>query len=155
MKLFKQGYQTPPQTVKFGAGGITSDGNLSVDSSGEITILTEKHTSIKQRFRAGRTGASGVSDVFFWAEISTDGGNNWDVLGNSVDITLSSSNDVTVFFDIANLKLPAGIMLRNRFARSSDGDDSGDLRPATPSATLVAAGVPVAPSAQITVYTVN
>lgn len=72
-----------------------------------------------------------------------------------MDISLDSSNDVTVFFDISSVKLPVGVMLRNRFARSGDGDNSGDLRPASPSATLSGLGVPVAPSAQITVYVLN
>lgn len=63
-----------PKTVTFGVGGTTSDGSVSIDSNGEITVLQEKYFSIKQRFRTGRSGASGVSDVFFWAEISVDGG---------------------------------------------------------------------------------
>ena len=40
------------------------------------------------------------------------------------------------------------------FARSSTGNDSGNLIPSTPSAALMAAGAPVAPSAQITIYDV-
>lgn len=149
------GISDTPQTVKFGAGGTTSDGSLSVDSDGIITILKDKYLSIKQRFRAGRSGASGTSDLFFWAEISLDGGLSWSVIGNSVDIALENSSDTTVFFDLANIRLPAGVKLRNRFARSGDSDDSGDLRPLLPSTALQALDVPLAPSAQITVYTTD
>lgn len=146
------GVEDVATTVTFGAGGTTADGSVTVASDGVVTINTAGYFSIKQRFRAGRTGASGVSQVFFWAEISTDGGSSWAVTGNSVDIPLSDSNDTIVFFDLSFLSLPAGVKVRNRFARSSTGNNSGDLRAASPSAALQALGVQDAPSAQITVY---
>ena len=149
------GITDTPKTIVFGAGGMTTDGGATVAANGEVTVNIANYYSIKQRFRAGRTGASGISELFFWAEISNDGGSNWTVLGNSVDITLDSSNDTTVFYDMAKVYLPVGIIIRNRFARSSTGDDSGDLRSATPSTILTGLGVPIAPSSQITIYTVN
>lgn len=144
-----------PQTVTFGAGGTTDDGGAVIGADGVITVNDAGFWSVKQRFRAGRTGASGVSILFFWAEISVDGGTNWSIIGNSVSIPLDSSNDTSIFFDIANIQVPAGTKLRNRFARSSTGDDSGDLRVGVPSAALQAAGVPDAPSAQATFYKIN
>lgn len=149
------GITDTPQTVTFGAGGTTDDGGAVIGADGIITVNDEGFWSVKQRFRAGRTGASGVSILFFWAEISVDGGANWAITGNSVSIPLDSSNDTSVFFDIANIQVPAGTKLRNRFARSSTGDDSGDLRVGVPSATLQAEGVPNAPSAQATFYKIN
>lgn len=149
------GITDTPKTVVFGAGGTTTDGGATIASNGEVTVNISNYYSIKQRFRAGRTGASGISEIFFWVELSVDGGSSWNILGNSVDIALNNSNDTTVFFDIANVYLPVGAMLRNRFARSSNGNDSGDLRPAAPSAALAGLGVPVAPSSQITIYTIN
>lgn len=142
-------------TIKFGGGGTSGDGHVTVGADGSITINTDSYLSLKQRFRAGRTGASGVSQIFFWAEVSTDGGTTWTVIGNSVGMPLNSSEDSSLFFDISSLYLTAGTKLRNRFARSSTGDDSGDLRPATPSAALTTLGVTVAPSAQITVYRID
>lgn len=141
-----------PKTVLFGAGGNTSGGEISVGADGVITVATSGYYAFKQRFRAGREGASGTSDVFFYAEISVDNGSTWSVLGNSVDLAMNSSKELTVFFDVATIYLSAGVKLRNRFARSGDGDDSGDLLAGIPSASLVALGVPVAPSAQITIY---
>ena len=141
-----------PQTVTFGAGGTTDDGGATIGADGVITVNDDGFWSVKQRFRAGRTGASGVSILFFWAEVSADGGATWNIIGNSVSIPLESSNDTSVFFDLANLQVPAGTKLRNRFARSSTGDNSGDLRVGVPSAALQAAGVPDAPSAQATFY---
>lgn len=144
-----------PQTITFGPGGTTDDGGAVIGADGVITINDNSFWSIKQRFRAGRTGASGVSEVFFWAEISVDGGNNWAVIGNAVDIPLSTSSDVVVFFDLSNLQVPPGTKFRNRFARSSTGNDSGDLRVGVASAALQALGVPDAPSAQVTFYKID
>lgn len=144
-----------PQTITFGPGGTTDDGGATVGADGIITVNDAGFWSIKQRFRAGRSGASGVSEVFFWAEVSVDGGNNWVIIGNSVDIPLSTSSDVVVFFDLSNLQVAPGTKFRNRFARSSTGNDSGDLRVGVPSAALQAAGVPDAPSAQATFYKID
>lgn len=144
-----------PQTVTFGAGGTTANGGATVGADGVITVIKPLFWSIKQRFRAGRTGASGVSELFFWAEISTDDGATWNVLGSAVDVPLNSSSDTVVFFDLSNIQVPAGAKLRNRFARSSTGNDSGDLRVGVPSAALQALNVPDAPSAQITFYAIN
>ena len=146
------GVTDTPKTVTFGAGGLSTNGHFNVAANGEFEPMTSAYYSIKQRFRAARSGASGYSDLFFWAEISLDNGVTWNVLGNSVDITLRNSNEVTVFFDLSSIYLPAGVKLRNRFARSGDGDDSGDLAPISPSAALAALGVPDAPSAQVTIY---
>ncbi len=153
--ITQAGTEDVATTISFGAGGLTPNGHVSVAASGEFEIMTTGYYSIKQRFRAGRSGASGVSEIFFWAEISTDGGSTWSVIGNSVDIALNNSNDTTVFFDLSNVLLPVGVKLRNRFARSSTGHDSGDLVPSTPSSTLTSAGVPVAPSAQVSIYKIS
>lgn len=149
------GVSDVPATVTFGAGGNTLGNHVTVAANGEITVNTGSYFSIKQRFRAGRVGASGVSELFFWAEISEDNGVTWAVIGNSVDIPLDNSSATVVFFDISNMFFPAGVMLRNRFARSSTGDNSGDLISASPSATLTGLGVPDAPSAQITIYRIE
>lgn len=140
-----------PKTVTFGAGGLTAGGNVSLSATGEFQVLTSGYYAFKQRFRAGRDGAVGESEIFFWAENSIDGGSTWNVLGNSLDIALDSSKDTTIFFDLSLVYLPAGVMLRNRFARSGDGDD---LVVGTPSATLQSLNVPQAPSAQVTIYKV-
>ena len=83
------------------------------------------------------------------------GGNNWVVIGNAVDIPLSTSSDVVIFFDLLNLQVAPGTKFRNRFAQSSTGNDSGDLRVGVPSAALQAAGVPDAPSSQATFYKID
>lgn len=144
-----------PTTVLFGAGGNTTDNHLTIGIDGVVTINTVGYISIKQRFRSGRVGASGVSELFFWAEVSFDDGVTWVETGNSVDVSLSNADATVVFFDISNVFLPAGTMLRNRFARSSTGNNSGDLISSAPSAALTALGVPDAPSAQITIYRID
>ena len=142
-------------TVTFGGGGNTSGNNATVGADGIVTINTDSYFSIKQRFRTGRIGASGVSELFFWAEMSIDNGATWVEIGNSVDVSLANSDATVVFFDISNMFFVAGVKLRNRFARSSTGNDSGDLIPASPSAALALLGVPDAPSAQITIYRIE
>ena len=82
------GIQDTPSTITFGTGGLTTGGGITVGADGVITVNTSGYYAVKQRFRAGRTGGSGTSDVFFWAEISTDGGSVWNVIGNSVDVPL-------------------------------------------------------------------
>lgn len=150
--ITQSGVEDTPTTIDFGAGGETINGHLSVSSDGEITVLNSGYFAFKQRFRAKRSGASGYSELFFWVEVSVNGGVDWSIIGTSVDLSLNNSNETTVFFDIALAYFQAGIKLRNRFARSSTGDDSGDLVEGTPSAALSTAGVPIAPSAQITIY---
>ena len=148
----QEGTLDTPKTILFGTGGSTSGGRATVGTDGIVTINAPSFWSIKQRFRAGRTGAAGVSEIFFWAELSLDNGATWGILGNSVDVSLNSSSDTVVFFDISDIQLPAGAKLRNRFSRSGTGDNSGDLRAAQPSEALSNLGVQPAPSAQITFY---
>ena len=148
----QSGIEDVPSTITFGAGGTTTNGHVSVGASGEFEVLTDGFYAIKQRFRVGRSGAAGVSQMFFWAEVSGDGGVSWSTIGTSVDIPLDSSNETEVFFDLTPLRLLAGTKLRNRFARSSTGNDSGDLIPAVPSTALSLIGAPDAPSAQVTIY---
>lgn len=141
-----------PVNVTFGAGGTSANGHVIVTAGGEIEVVTSGYYTFKQRFRVGREGAAGISDLFFWAEISTDGGNTWNTTGNSVDVALASSKDLNTFFDVAKGYFQSGVKLRNRFARSGTGDDSGGLRVGTPSSMLQSLGVLPAPSAQITIY---
>lgn len=151
-EVLQAGLLDIPSSITFGAGGFTTNGYAEVAASGDILILKSGYYAFKQRFRAKRAGASGVSDVFFWAEVSLDNGITWELIGTSVDIALDNSNETTIFFDIALGFFPEGIRLRNRFARSSTGDNSGDLIIGVPSAALASLGVPIAPSAQVTIY---
>lgn len=141
-----------PKTVKYGAAKTSPSGIVSVDASGIFTFNKTAALFAKSRIRAGRTGASGYSSIFFWAEISSDGGATWQVFGNSIDVQLTNSQESELFFDISAVIFPAGLKFRSRFARSSTGDDSGDLRTSAPSALLTTYGVPIAPSAQISIY---
>lgn len=144
-----------PKNVLFGAGLTSPNGIVSVDADGTFTQLKSGPLFVKQRVRLGRTGASGTSVSFFWAEISLDGGLNWVVIGTSVSLELTNANESKIFFDFSPINFPAGTKFRARWARSSTGSDFGQLQSATPSALLTSAGVPAAPTAQFTVYTLN
>lgn len=141
-----------PIQVKYGAGGASPRSIVSLDAAGTLTVLKTGPLFIKSRLRVGRSGAAGISSIFFWVEISLDGGATWNILGNSIDVKLDASTENDVFFDFSTLFLDKDTKLRSMFARSSTGNDSGDLMPSTPSAALTSYGVPIAPSAQISVY---
>lgn len=141
-----------PETVTLGSGGNSLNNHAVLAATGVLTILTAGYYALKQRFRVGRTGVAGISRLFFWAEMSTDAGVTWTKFGDSVDVSLDSSNENTIFFDIPHIKVTSGTMLRNRFVRSSTGDNSGGLLPSVPSLILENLGVPSAPSAQLTLY---
>ncbi len=144
-----------PEQVKYGPARTTANGALAIDAAGTLTILKGGPFLFKSRLRAARSGASGTSSLFFWVEISSNGGATWQILGNSIDIRLENANQQDVFFDFSSLTLPTGVKLRSMFARSSTGSDFGDLVPSSPSAALTAYGLPPAPSAQLSVYTNN
>lgn len=145
------GVDTPTQ-ITYGAGGTSSDGSITLASDGNLTFNETGFYALKARYRFGRDGAAGVSNLFNWVEISVDGGNNWDVIGNAIDVTLRNSSEVNIFFDLSILEFQQGVMLRAMFARSSTGSDFGGLIPSPISAPLSALGIPDAPSAQLTVY---
>lgn len=141
-----------PKQVKYGPANVSPNGILEIDAAGNLTVLKTGPLFIKSRLRVGRSGASGVSSLFFWVEISLDGGVVWNIFGNSIDVKLDNSTEADIFFDFSTLFLDAGVKLRSMFARSSTGDNSGDLLPSSPSAALQAYGVPTAPSAQLSIY---
>jgi len=140
-----------PKVVSYGSNKQSNSGILDYNN-GVFTFLKSGTVGIKSRLRVGRTGASGVSHLFFWVEASVDGGSVWNKLGNSVNIHLDDSTETQTFFDMAFLVGVTGLKLRTMFARSSTGSDSGDLIASAPSAALIALGVMGAPSAQITIY---
>lgn len=143
-----------PKTIRIGPPATSSTGLLTVDAAGIIRVNKAGPYAVKSRARVTRAGATGSSQVFFWTEISMNNGGSWITLGNSVCVQLDSSSESQTFFDFSLLDLPAGMLVRQRFARSSLGDNSGDLTPITPSAALITAGAASAPSAQTTVYRV-
>lgn len=140
-----------PKLVSYGSNK-NSDSDIVNYTNGVFTFLKTGTMAFKSRLRTGRTGASGVSHLFFWVESSVDNGVTWDKLGNSINIHLDDSTETQTFFDFAVLYGVTGLKLRTMFARSSTGSDSGDLISELPSAALQALGVMPAPSAQITVY---
>ncbi len=140
-----------PKVVSYGVNKQSNSGILDY-TNGVFTFLKTGPIGIKSRLRTGRVGASGVSHLFLWAEASVDGGMVWNKIGNSTSIHLTNSTETKTFFDVAFMVGVTGLKLRTLFARSSTGNDSGDLIAETPSAALIALGVMSAASAQITIY---
>jgi hypothetical protein len=118
-----------PRNVSYGPGGLSLTGIASVLANGEVDILKDASVVFSTRLRAQRTGAAGVSIVVIWGELSIDGGVNWIVLPNVSSINLSVADDTTVFYDVIPAKVLVGQKYRVRFARSSAGNNSGDLAP--------------------------
>lgn len=139
-----------PRNVIYGAGGVTSTGIVSVAASGEIDILKAAAIVFKTRLRCGRIGAAGVSVMIIWGERSIDGGASWQQLPNVSSINLSTANDTITFLDMIPVLVSIGQKFRIRFARATEGDNSGDLTP-QPLAGGLSFLAPV-PSAYMSIY---
>jgi len=139
-----------PRTVRYGPGGVSLTGIVSVDANGVITILKDATIVATTRLRAQRIGAAGVSIVVVWGERSIDGGLNWTPLPNVSSINLNVEDDTITFYDVIPARVVIGEKYRIRFARSSDGNNSGDLAPQVLPGGLAFLGV--VPSAYLSIY---
>lgn len=145
-----------PTTISFGESKNSDNNHITYnDTTKDFTVNTSGFYSIKTRLRFGRTGAALTSNIVNWSEVSADGGNTWNILGNAVEVSLDNSTDKETFLDPSQLFLPAGLKLRAMFARSSTGDNSGDLVIFTPSAALTTYGLIPTASAQATIYKID
>lgn len=141
------------KNVLYGGAKTSPNGLMSVSAAGVLTVLKSGPLAFKSRVRVGRTGASGISHIIFWVEASVNGGVSWVLNGNPVDVFLDSSHDLDVFFDFSTIKVVKGLQLRSRWARSSDGDNSGDIRPTTlPVPLQSVVGATQVAAAQLTIY---
>lgn len=142
--------------IDFGASKTTPDGLVQYDDSvgvKEFTVLKSGPYFVKTRQRAARIGGNaGESELFVQSQFSVDNSVSWLPNGNSVDLKLDDSKQVEIFFDMSPVFAPAGLKLRQVFARSSEGTDFGSFLPGTPSAALTAAGITDSPAAQISLY---
>jgi hypothetical protein len=141
-----------PLVINFGPQSQATDNSFTLGADGVLTFNEAGYYAIKTRYRFAREGASGTSNLFNYAEASTDGGLTWTILGSVIDVTLRDSSVVNIFFDLSIIELPAGIKIRALFARSSTGSNFGGLLPSQVSAPLSALGITDAPSSQLTVY---
>lgn len=148
------GILSTPKNVLYGPLKTSANGLIRHNADGTLDVLKGGPFFIKTRHRVARTGASGVSRLFQWVELSFDNGATWTITGNPVAASLAGADEVALFFDGTPLTLPTGTKIRARFARSSTGTDFGELRAAAPDATLISYGLTESPSAQLTVYRV-
>lgn len=140
-----------PTVVSYGINKDSPRGLISyVD--GEFIINKSGYYGIKSRLRVARDSNPGICIVFLWAEISTDSGSTWSILGNSADIKLNTSDELTIFFDFAPIYIKKGVRLRSMFARDSSENNSGSLIAGIPSTALSNYGLTTSPSAQLTFY---
>jgi hypothetical protein len=139
-----------PRTVSYGPGGVSLTGFVDVAADGTITALKNGAVVISTRLRAQRVGAAGVSILVIWGEMSVDGGINWTQMANLSTINLDVAADTSSFVDLTPVILVIGRMYRIRFARSSDGNNSGDLRPQPLPGAL--SFLSPAPSAMLSIY---
>lgn len=52
-------------------------------------------------------------------------------------MSIDNSADIQIFYDYSEFNLPTGLMIRQRFARSSTGTDYGDLVPQVTSSAQI------------------
>lgn len=139
--------------VLFGPALVSGDGVIGVDVNGVFTNLKKGYWFLKARARAKRTGASGTSELFFQFYKRITSTDPWLPLGESIDVELDNSKQTEIVLDESFFYGDAGNQFYLGWARSSNGDNSGQLVPGTPTPALVAAGVQVSPSAQATIFT--
>ena len=139
--------------VKFGAGGVSSDGVISVDSNGVFTNIKAGYWFLKARTRAKRTSASQTSELFFQFYKRLSSSDPWLPLGASVDIELDNARQTEVVLDESFFYGDIGNQFYLGWSRSSTGNNSGELVPGFPSAALSALDVQASPSAQATIFT--
>ena len=147
--------------VTLGAGGTDAEGLVTADANGVITINKTGPYMVKQSFQITRNTTPGNAEIFFQAQISTDAGLTFTALGNAINRRISNDSTINVFFDFSPVFLPAGVKVRNVWAKSSVGGDPTDpttgvnnglLIYTAPSATLTALGLMDVPSAIAVVY---
>jgi hypothetical protein len=147
--------------VKLGVGGTDPEGLVTADNNGVITINKTGPYMVKQSFQITRNTTPGNAEIFFQAQSSVDNGVTWSALGNAINRRISNDNTINVFFDFSPVFLPAGIKVRNVWAKSSVGGDPADpsvgvdnglLIYTAPSAALTTLGVMNVPSAIAVVY---
>lgn len=97
-----------------------------LDANGVSTFNKEGLYRIKAVFQFGRTGAAGVSQLFFRFLVD-------DVqLGRTVGVKLENA-DALRYVDIDNwFNVPAGTTLKVQVMRDPSGNDSGGLFQTTP-----------------------
>lgn len=149
--------------VTLGAGGTDPDG-LVTGSGAIITVNKAGPYMIKQNFQVSRNTNPGSAEIFFQAQVSTDNGVTWTMIGTSVNRRITDVKTINVFFDISPIFAAAGTKFRNVWAKSSVGGDpadptaganNGQLIYTQPSAALLSAGMGQAPSAIAVVYKLN
>lgn len=142
-------------TIAFGAGGTTTDGDITVDGNGVLTInntLTAQYI-LEIELRVSRSSAIGIVDVIAWEEISTDGGSSWAQPASSFTQVVQIDSKTTTNRELANVYLSPGILagtkFRFRFGRDVGGFNQGDLSPFVPAGTY--SSLNTAPSAYMTI----
>lgn len=140
--------------LDFGNAKVSPNGLIEYDNANKyFRVLKSGCYFTKTRARAARIGGSaGESELFLQSQFSIDNGVNWVNTGNSVDVKLDDSRQVEVFFDFSPVYFPAGILVRQIFARSSLGTNFGSLIPGIPSVPLQNLGLSSSPAAQVSVY---
>ena len=140
--------------IDFGGTKTSPNGLVKYDDTGKyFEVLKSGGFFTKTRARAARIGGSaGESELFLQSQFSIDNGSSWINTGNSVDVKLDNSRQVEIFFDFSPVYFPAGVLIRQVFARSSLGTDFGSLISGIPSAPLQALGLSSSPAAQVSIY---
>ena len=141
-----------PMVVKFGAGGTSSDGLVTMSSAGVITINKGGPFAFPMRAHVGRSGNIGDAELFIQMERSTDSGSTWSAISTTSFVAVENNDESVDFFGFISNLLDSGDQIRFRFARSSNGANDGSLTPVTPTPALQSAGFSTAPSATVAVY---
>ena len=122
--------------IHFGDGGVTENGEFTVDSDGTITCnknSVQYHFETDARFR--RSGQGGVSDLIARMLYAEDG-ESFVQIGNTFGARVDDAD--TVWRESYDIKFsPAvGSKIKFEFGRDEDGNNSGEIGTFQPTDTL-------------------
>tara|TARA_R110000772_G_scaffold129472_2_gene237597 strand:- start:12603 stop:13220 length:618 start_codon:yes stop_codon:yes gene_type:complete len=110
-----------PIQIEFGAAQLTAADPVSISALGVISINETGTYRIKVSFAVGRTGSTGVSEIYARALV------NGTPAGQTVHFKIGSSDSYIAYSDEAWLTLPAGTTISYQLIRDSTGNNSGGI----------------------------
>lgn len=117
--------------VRFGTEEASSDGGIKVYNDGSIELLDNKYEYHAEVYvNMGRQSASGVIDLYAWAELAVDGV-NFIQLPDSNTLHIALDDTTVITREQASIviprSLPVGAKMRFMFGRGVGGANQGSL----------------------------
>ena len=144
-RFFTSEFQNPTELgaagvvrIRFGPGGTTTDGAVTVAADGLITQNLGRPFEFRIALSVGRDDPAGVSRVMIRQMVALDGIEaNAVQIGETQAIEIDTANTNWIERVEAIYQFPAGALTWLELARDEDGNDSGGLITNPPTGTLL------------------